>query len=412
MSMQHDPSLAGWESTSGVGARSRRPPTGAHANWLGLQRSIGNRAVADWLRADASAAPSDLAHQVLASPGEPLAAAQRRRFELGFRQSLQHVRVHRGGLAAASADALNAEAYSVGQHIVLGAARAPGSPGHEQTLAHEVAHVVQQPLYSGSSTIPVTLPHAREEREAEHAASSLMAGRSAPRLSRVPLQLSRQARLTIVDHESGLTDKEFAVIVKEAKQALKATTQRATDKRVKAGVDVTVQTGLKDIDKLVQRGDVIVYVIGAKKGDKTISNARMLSLVRDIVTGQKLGDPKKFEERSKLIAGDLAETVDAAGNVSGQHEYDPGASVSIVNVDLYSNRNSPGALRAIAGDIIHESVGHRAHGRGYHHPKDKGVMSKDVRASASQKDVLFQSDEHDVVNAFLKTIIDDPNWNK
>jgi hypothetical protein len=82
-----------------------------------------------------------------------------------------------------------------------------------------------------------------------------------------------------------------------------------------------------------------------------------------------------------------------------------------VNVDLIPARDA-GGLRAIAGDILHEGPGHRALPRGYHNPTGKGVMSKDVRDSATEDQILFQSDEWDPVNAFLKSIVDDPTWNK
>ena len=81
-----------------------------------------------------------------------------------------------------------------------------------------------------------------------------------------------------------------------------------------------------------------------------------------------------------------------------------------MNVDLISKRD-PGGLRAIAGDILHEGPGHRAFGRGYHNPVDKGVMSKSVLDSATENEILFQADEWDAVNTFLEGIVANPHWN-
>ena len=352
-----------------------------------------------------------IVHRVLALPGESLAQEQRQKFETGLGRSLAHVRVHRDTLAAESAKAVDAEAYAVGAHIVLDRAHTPGSRGYEWTLAHELTHVVQQSGSSVGTTIPIAARGSSYEQDADRAARHLVRGTIAPPQSGAPFQLSRQPRLTIVDYESGLTEKELAVIVVEAKKALGKTTERSSDKRVKAGVEVTYRQGLKDIEKLVKRGDVIVYVIGAAKGQKSIPQDRMEKIVRDIVVAQQLPDPKR-DERAKQLAADLRETVDKkTGAVSGQSQYDPATSVSIVNVDLIPTRD-PGGLRAIAGDILHEGPGHRALPRGYHNPQGKGVMSANVRDSAAEDQILFQSDEWDPVNAFLKSIVDDPKWNK
>ena len=357
-----------------------------------------------------------IVHEVLRSPGQPLDPAARAFMESRFGHDFGKVRVHTDSIAARSADAVEAHAYTVGSDVVFGSGRyTPTGRDGQRLLAHELAHVAQQ--RDGGmvgAAIPIGTPGSRHEREADRAAHQLVRGRVATPLAAAPLQLSRQPRLTIVDTESGLTDKELAVIVVEAKKALGKTTQHSTDKRVKAGVQVTYQRGLKDVEKLVKRGDVIVYVIGAAKGEKSIPQPRMEKIVRDIVAAQKLEPPgPRFDELTKRLASDLRETVDPnTGAVTGgQSQYDPATSVSIVNVDLTPKRDA-GGLRAIAGDILHEGPGHRAMSRGYHHPKDKGVMSKNVRDTATEEQILFQSDEWDAVNKFLKDIVDDPQWNK
>ncbi len=352
-----------------------------------------------------------IVHRVLASPGTPLAEAERQKFQNGLGRSLAHVRVHNDVLAAESANAVDATAYTVGPHIVLGRTHAPGSRAYEWTLAHELAHVAQQSGARVSATIPLGAPGSRHEREADGAADQLVRGARVTPQTRAPLELSRQPRLTIVDVDSGLTEKQLAVIVVEAKKALGQTTRHSTDKTVKAGVEVSYRQGLKDIEKLVKRGDVLVYVIGAAKGQKSIPQPRMEKIVHDIVAAQHLPDPK-LDEHAKRLAGDLKETVDPqTGAVTGRSQYDPATSVSIVNVDLIPARDA-GGLRAIAGDILHEGPGHRALPRGYHNPKGKGVMSENVRDSATEDQILFQSDEWDAVNTFLKGIVDDPQWNR
>lgn len=85
-------------------------------------------------------APSSV-HDVLRTPGRPLESGMRGFMEQRFGQDFSGVRVHADGEAAASAAAVQARAYTAGEHIVLGGnARSDDKRLH----AHELAHVVQQ----------------------------------------------------------------------------------------------------------------------------------------------------------------------------------------------------------------------------------------------------------------------------
>ena len=84
-------------------------------------------------------------HEVLSSPGQPLDASTRAYFEPRFGRDLSGVRIHSGTLATASAQEVNAKAYTVGQDIVSGAGGfAPGTCEGKRLLAHELTHVAQQ----------------------------------------------------------------------------------------------------------------------------------------------------------------------------------------------------------------------------------------------------------------------------
>ena len=89
------------------------------------------------------------------------------------------VRVHDGPAADRSARAVAADAYTVGGDVVFAAGRyQPGTDAGRRTLAHELAHVVQQrtgpvagqPLGGG---LWVSDPGDRFEREADRVAGSV-----------------------------------------------------------------------------------------------------------------------------------------------------------------------------------------------------------------------------------------------
>jgi hypothetical protein len=102
-------------------------------------------------------------HDALSRSGQPLDATTRGFFEPRFGRSLAGVRVHTDGLAARSAEAVGARAYTVGRDIVFGEGfHAPGNATGRQLMAHEIAHVLQQnsaghdgagTSFSGSSTL-------------------------------------------------------------------------------------------------------------------------------------------------------------------------------------------------------------------------------------------------------------------
>ena len=106
--------------------------------------------------ATAGAAPP-IVHEVLRSPGRPLDAATRAFMEPRFGRNFGAVRTHTDGKAAASASAVQALAYTVGNDVVFAQQQyAPDTPGGKRLLAHELAHVVQQqgPATAGTAPAP------------------------------------------------------------------------------------------------------------------------------------------------------------------------------------------------------------------------------------------------------------------
>jgi hypothetical protein len=86
-----------------------------------------------------------IVHEVLNSPGQPLDRDTRDFFERRLGYDLGTVRVHTDARAASSAQAVEAEAYTVGSEIVFRAGRfAPRTLQGGRLLAHELTHTLQQ----------------------------------------------------------------------------------------------------------------------------------------------------------------------------------------------------------------------------------------------------------------------------
>lgn len=88
-------------------------------------------------------APASVSH-VVESSGRPLDADTLAYMEPRFGHDLSAVRVHDDAASRQTADELNADAYTVGRHIVFGPQQyAPGTSAGRWLLAHELSHVTQ-----------------------------------------------------------------------------------------------------------------------------------------------------------------------------------------------------------------------------------------------------------------------------
>jgi len=129
---------------------------------------------------------------VLRSPGQPLDAGTRAFMEPRFGRDFSHVRIHTDVPAAASAHAVAALAYTVGQQIVFGSGQyAPTTPAGRRLLAHELAHTVQQDRFGASVSprLEVGAVDTAAELEADRVANHVVSGGAAPRIQSAPAPL-------------------------------------------------------------------------------------------------------------------------------------------------------------------------------------------------------------------------------
>jgi hypothetical protein len=95
-----------------------------------------------------------------ATPGRPLADSARRTLEPGFGHDFSGLRVHDDSQAADSSSAVDARAYTVGNHVVLGAGHnTPETNDGNRLLAHQLTHVVKQSAVSGGGPHHVDSTH-------------------------------------------------------------------------------------------------------------------------------------------------------------------------------------------------------------------------------------------------------------
>jgi hypothetical protein len=182
---------------------------------LRLQSLVGNQAVARTLTAihtgrrdpritSVDSERAGAAADVASSAGQPLDPATRAFMESRFASDFGSVRVHTDATAAASADALDARAYTIGHTIVFATGEfAPATVEGRRLLAHELAHVVQQ-RRAGHG---VSGDEAHSERRADAAEQSILTGARVPDPGAAPVRLARKPKREhgkVIDREEAL----------------------------------------------------------------------------------------------------------------------------------------------------------------------------------------------------------------
>ena len=134
---QHADRMAG-DVLSRLGRPAARNPPGRLEPVAGRRRR--------WSVARAGHCDADVggAIQAMRGRGTPLPEGVRTRMETGFGADLSDVRVRTGERAAELSSTIAARAFTVGRDVFFGAGEyRPDTPAGEHTLAHELAHTVQ-----------------------------------------------------------------------------------------------------------------------------------------------------------------------------------------------------------------------------------------------------------------------------
>ena len=174
-----------------AGRAPGRAPLAVHteASLLHLQRTAGNAGVVQMLADESEQAAQDSGpspvHDIVGKGGgAPLDESTRTSMESRFGQDFSDVRVHTDSRASESAEAVGANAYTVGNDVVFRSGHFDSSsPTGQRTIAHELSHVVQQRSGPVDGTeapggIRLSDPDDRFERAADATAEHVMSDSS------------------------------------------------------------------------------------------------------------------------------------------------------------------------------------------------------------------------------------------
>jgi Domain of unknown function (DUF4157) len=130
--------------------------------------------------------------------------------ESQFNHDFSEVRTHTDSTAATSAQAMNANAYTVGQHVIFG----EGQFGTRRLLKHELTHIVQQNATPSSPQLPSTIAEndhcEAEARASETAILPIRQARSSNQLQRQPRPGSSSDERTVIPPGHGSGDLRLA----------------------------------------------------------------------------------------------------------------------------------------------------------------------------------------------------------
>ena len=208
---------------------------------------------------------SSLVQQGMSGTSQALESSTRETLEPQFGHSFENIRIFADDRAAQSADALHANAYTVGSNIVFNAGRyQPNSSDGQRLIAHELTHTVQQGGVDANQTLPSELemsnPEDSYEQAAEQMADSITSS-SAPSTSGMrsskPSTLSTEALQV-------QRDPDGAVVFPDANiRGLNPNVVRLPEDKIKASdADEETKTVMRNIAAARTRG--VAYLEGSK----------------------------------------------------------------------------------------------------------------------------------------------------
>jgi hypothetical protein len=209
---------------------------------------------------------------VVGSAGQPLRADTRERMEQHFEHDFSGVRVHSNRQARLSAEAVQARAYTVGQHIVFGEGLT--DPTDMRLLSHELAHVVQQSRGGGAPGIDAD---PALEADADRAASDVLHER--------PARVSAASAVGIAREEKPAGEIYYEVNFPEGKKRLTAAEFEAQKRQAlsRMRVDLKLVSDLAEVGRQSQVDMLKEYQGGVESlGDVVRKPKALIGIAADI----------------------------------------------------------------------------------------------------------------------------------
>jgi hypothetical protein len=245
-----------------------------------------------------------LVHEVLNSPGHPLDAGARSFLEPRFGRDFGDVRVHTDARAAASARAVNALAYTVGQHVVFGAGQyQPAAEDGRKLLAHELAHVTQQ-AGGWHARLMIGPAHDPLEQEADRIAEHVLspAAGEGPRVSRIGPRVQRAVSAQMDKIRSNLTTGLFDWFVTDAE-----------DHEVLLILKALNDTDLADTVAQMEREDLVDTFFGNVSDDDELKESVTLERINQFRVRTVTRKSGSSEVTTELVGPCTFEDHDTAG---------------------------------------------------------------------------------------------------
>ncbi|MEF8866245.1 MAG: DUF4157 domain-containing protein [Salinibacter sp.] len=242
----------------------------------------------------------------LRGEGRPLPGSVRSYFEPRFDADFGDVRIHTSPTAAATAQALDARAYTVGRHIVFDEGEyAPGRAEGRGLLAHELAHVRQQVgrMDGPWSELRLAPADGAAERRAERASRAAAKGGVGPVTRTVSPRVLRATRTFSLTFDDG----PHVAPLGKGKNLTERVLDTLKQKGIKAGFFVQTHVqyrgghriGQKLIARMDREGHTIGVHTGGKKGHEPHPEAQE--------AGRLKSELKAAKERIKTVTDSESE---------------------------------------------------------------------------------------------------------
>jgi len=252
---------------------------------------------------------------VTSSCGRSLDGSIQRAMEDRMGDSFGDVRIHTGPSAAEACEAINARAFTVGNHIAFNQGEYdPESPEGQHVLAHELAHVRQQ-TEGAVSMLPqedVELevdPDSVLEREAEQAAQEVMTGGKLGiqqmRSTDVHVQRIKDFNSNGPNHETGsesiktkFSDQQLQKKFKHAKYfGVKGNWNQKNKKKFKLALQDHISDAETERIMGTYRGEKVIHFYNSKSDNNVITTRD-----EEFISGWKLSTKQR---QHLLDSGDL-----------------------------------------------------------------------------------------------------------